>query len=237
MSPQQTVLAAMSALFGRRDIAALDEYVAPGAELRALVSGLPPSYRFEPVRVIAEGEFVVVHGLHHGLGPVPLVGFDLFRLVDGRIVEHWAARTPVVDEPVGGRSQTDGPVEPTGHDRTAENRALVVGWIDRVLIGGDRAVRAEYVSTERYAQHNPEVGDGLDGLAAAVAAWAETGRRLTYVARRQVVAEGDFVFARCEGDFGGPVVFNDLWRVEGGRIVEHWDVIAPTLRPVDGARA
>ncbi|RXZ49945.1 nuclear transport factor 2 family protein [Agromyces binzhouensis] len=203
----------------------------------AYVTGLPPGVRYERVRVIADGDLVLLHGVVHGDGPVPLVGFDLLRVGDGRIVEHWEARTPVVNQPVGGRSQVDGPVAPTDHDLTAANRALVTGWIDRVLIGGDRSARTEYVSADRYVQHNPEVADGLDGLADAVAAWSAAGRRLRYDAVRQVVAEGDFVFARCEGDFGGPVVFNDLWRVEHGRIVEHWDVIVPAARAADGAGA
>lgn len=39
------------------------------------------------------------------------------------------------------------------------------------------------------------------------------------------MAEGDFVFARSGGDFGLPV-YDDLWRVQDGRIVKHWDTIA-----------
>ena len=42
-----------------------------------------------------------------------------------------------------------------------------------------------------------------------------------------VVAEGNFVFTGSEGNLGGePTAFYDLFRVEDGRIVEHWDVIA-----------
>lgn len=42
-----------------------------------------------------------------------------------------------------------------------------------------------------------------------------------------MIAEGDLVFTRAEGEFGASVIYNDLWRVEGGRIVEHWVIIAP----------
>ena len=42
-----------------------------------------------------------------------------------------------------------------------------------------------------------------------------------------VVAEGNFVFTASEGKLGGkPTAFYDLFRVEDGKIVEHWDVIA-----------
>lgn len=84
-----------------------------------------------------------------------------------------------------------------------------------------------YVSTDTYFQHNPEAADGLDGFAAAAASWARDGKPLVYTKVHQVIAEGEFVFTRAEGEFGQPVSYNDLWRVQDGRIVEHWDVIDP----------
>ena len=42
----------------------------------------------------------------------------------------------------------------------------------------------------------------------------------------QVLGEGDFVLVVSEGSFGGkPTSFYDLFRVEGGKIAEHWDTI------------
>lgn len=49
---------------------------------------------------------------------------------------------------------------------------------------------------------------------------------LAYKKLHQIVAQGNFVFTRAEGEFGVPVAYNDLWRIENGTIVEHWDVIA-----------
>jgi predicted SnoaL-like aldol condensation-catalyzing enzyme len=43
----------------------------------------------------------------------------------------------------------------------------------------------------------------------------------------RVVAEGDLVLLQSEGEFGQAVAYWDLFRVDGGKIVEHWDVIAP----------
>ena len=41
-----------------------------------------------------------------------------------------------------------------------------------------------------------------------------------------VVAEGDFVYNHSHGGFAGtPFVFHDLFRVAGGRVAEHWDVM------------
>ncbi|WP_314029261.1 hypothetical protein [Porphyromonas catoniae] len=48
--------------------------------------------------------------------------------------------------------------------------------------------------------------------------------------QRKVLDEGNFVLAISEGSFGGKAVtFYDLFRVEGGKIAEHWDVVDPVL--------
>lgn len=96
-----------------------------------------------------------------------------------------------------------------------------------MLQGADYSVLTDYISTETYLQHNPEAADGLAGFGAAAAKWAEQGKNLVYKTIHQVVAEGDLVLLQSEGEFGDPVAYWDLFRVEGGKIVEHWDVITP----------
>jgi predicted SnoaL-like aldol condensation-catalyzing enzyme len=126
-----------------------------------------------------------------------------------------------------GRSQTDGPAEPSAFADTEASRALVGEFARRILQDADYSVLTDYISTETYHQHNPEAADGLDGFGAAAAAWAEQGKHLTYKTVHRVVAEGDLVLLQSEGEFGDAVAYWDLFRVAGGRIVEHWDVIAP----------
>ena len=124
--------------------------------------------------------------------------------------------------------QTDGSTQITDLDKTAENKALVIGFVNTVLrdSNGDRIT--EFISTETYTQHNSDVADGLEGLGAALAAWAEQGIIMEYDQIHLAVAEGNFVFTGSEGRLAGePTAFFDLFRVEGGKIVEHWDVIAP----------
>ncbi|WP_167449865.1 nuclear transport factor 2 family protein [Streptomyces hyaluromycini] len=240
MSSKDIVLKAAGELFGDRDPGAVDRWVAAdyrqhsslaadGPEaLRALVAGLPEDFRYEGARVIADGDLVALHGTYHGFGPVPLVAFDLFRVdADGRLAEHWDALTPVVTDTASGRSQTDGPSAPSDPDRTEANRALVAEFAQKVLVGADYSVLTDYISTDTYRQHNPEAADGLDGFGAAAAKWAEQGKNLVYKTVHQVVAEGDLVLLQSEGEFGVPVAYWDLFRVADGRIVEHWDVIAP----------
>jgi predicted SnoaL-like aldol condensation-catalyzing enzyme len=238
MDNKELVLKAAGELFGDKDPSAVDRWVAPdyrqhsaligdGPEaLRGLVANLPEGFHYELARVIADGDLVALHGIYHGFGPEPLVAFDLFRVAGGKLAEHWDALTPVVTETASGRSQTDGPAQPSEAD-TEHSRAFVRGFAQRVLQDADYTVLTDYISTTTYLQHNPEAADGLTGFGAAAAKWAGQGKNLVYKTVHRVVAEGDLVLLQSEGEFGEPVAYWDLFRVENGKIVEHWDVIAP----------
>ncbi len=238
MDNKELVLKAAGELFGDRDPSAVDRWVAPDYRqhsaligdgpdaLRELVANLPPGFRYELARVIADGDLVALHGVYHGFGPEPLVAFDLFRVADGKLAEHWDALTPVVTETASGRSQTDGQAQPSDAD-TSASRQFVREFAQRVLQDADYSVLTDYISTTTYLQHNPEAADGLTGFGAAAAKWAGQGRNLVYKTVHHVVAEGDLVLLQSEGEFGEPVAYWDLFRVADGKIVEHWDVVAP----------
>ncbi|EXG82374.1 nuclear transport factor 2 family protein [Cryptosporangium arvum] len=234
---KNVVLTATGQLFGDKDATAVDRWVSPdyvqhsslaadGPEgIRGLVENLPDGFRYDLHRVVADGDLVALHGTYHGFGPDPLVAFDIFRVADGVLAEHWDALTPVVAETVSGRSQTDGPTEVTDLDQTDANRELVAGFVENVLKGGKVDLLTEYLSTESYAQHNVAIGDNLDGLGSALQALADQGIAMVYDTVHQVIAEGNFVLTVSEGRFGPtPTAFYDLFRVDAGRIVEHWDV-------------
>ena len=240
MDAKEVVLTAGGELFGARDLSAVDRWwsedyrqhssMAGGGReaLRQVVAGLPEGFRYEGVRVLEDGELVALHGTYYGFGSEPMVAFDLFRVdAEDRMAEHWDALTPVVERTASGRTQTDGPSTPTDLEKTEANRSLVTEFAEKVLKGADYSVLIDYISTETYHQHNPEAADGLDGFVVAAAKWAELGRNLVYTTIHRVVAEGDFVLLLSEGDFGGPVAYWDLFRVADGKIVEHWDIVAP----------
>jgi predicted SnoaL-like aldol condensation-catalyzing enzyme len=96
------VLEAFDTLFNRRDYAAAEKFwsphyiqhsahIAPGREsLFDLIKSLPPTLKYEPGTIVAEGNFVIVHGRFSNLGlPVNWIAADILRLKDGILVEHW----------------------------------------------------------------------------------------------------------------------------------------------------
>ncbi|MEM1238024.1 MAG: nuclear transport factor 2 family protein [Pseudomonadota bacterium] len=180
-------------------------------------------------RVIGEGDLVATHSTYYNFGETPLVAFDIFRIEDGRIAEHWDNLAPLRDTPnPAGRSQTDGAIEVTDLDKTEANKALVIELIEEMFIAEKRLDITQYINPAKYLQHNPDAGDGLQGLQELMAANAAKGIKMRYDEIGIVVAEGNFVLTGTAGALGDqPTAFYDLFRLEDGLIVEHWDVIAP----------
>ncbi|GAA3677568.1 nuclear transport factor 2 family protein [Lentzea roselyniae] len=239
MNNETLVLQAIRELYDDRDPSAVDRWFALGYRqhsawaadgpdaLRGLVLNLSDSFRYDLARVIVDGEFVAVHGTYHGLALAPLVGFNLFRVEEGKIVEHWDAHTPEAGPTASGWSQTDGPDEPNPFADTELSRAIVTEYAEHVLVKADYSLLSDYVSESVFFQHNPWIEDGLTAFGRAVHQWHEQGVRYGYDMVHRVVAEGDFALVQSSGTFGAPVAFWDLFRVADNRIVEHWDVIAP----------
>ncbi|HSO48219.1 MAG TPA: nuclear transport factor 2 family protein [Rhizobiaceae bacterium] len=243
MSPREIAIAAVTAIFIDFSPEAATtllntDYIQhnPGvptgaAPIIGFIPGLQQSgIKVTTHRTIAEGDFVVFHNTYenaHAFGAPTLVGFDVFRVADGKVAEHWDNLQAPGEPNASGRTLTDGPTEVTDLDKTAQNKALVEAFAEAVLVGGDGARIAEFISTTTYHQHNPMIGDGLDSLGQAFAALAASGNGISYSKVHKIVAEGNFVFLMAEGKMGEtPTAFFDLFRVENGKIVEHWDVIS-----------
>ncbi|WP_084144271.1 nuclear transport factor 2 family protein [Ferrimonas kyonanensis] len=193
-----------------------------GAALQALPEG---SARVDTVRVFQDGDFVFAHTDYNFFGPK--IGFDIFRFEQGLIVEHWdnLQQTPDGANP-SGRTMIDGPVQAEDLDSTEANKVLVKGFVDDVLVSGKMDTITQYIEPNYYLQHNPGIADGLDGLGSALAAMAEQGITMEYQQVHRVLGEGNFVLTVSEGTLGGQhTSFYDLFRVENGKIVEHWDTI------------
>jgi predicted SnoaL-like aldol condensation-catalyzing enzyme len=96
------VLDAFEALFNRKDFAAAEKFwspnyiqhsahIEPGREgLFNLVRRIPATLKYEPGSIVADGNFVIVHGRFSGMGlPVNWIAADILRIENGLLAEHW----------------------------------------------------------------------------------------------------------------------------------------------------
>ncbi|MFT7002981.1 MAG: putative SnoaL-like aldol condensation-catalyzing enzyme [Sulfurimonas sp.] len=182
------------------------------------------SAKVEVVRSFKDGDFVFTHTKYNFFGPK--AGFDIFRYEDGKIVEHWDNLQEIADKTASGRTQFDGPTELKDLDQTEQNKELVKNLLNNVFFGKNPSKITEYISTKQYDQHNPGVKDGLAGLGEALKSLADAGMPMVYEKNHMVLGEGNFVLSVSEGQFlNKHVAFYDLFRIENGKAVEHWDTI------------
>lgn len=182
-------------------------------------------FKVKVVRAFQDGDFVFTHTQYDFFGPK--AGFDIFRFEDGKIVEHWDNLAEITPPNPSGRTQMDGPIEVLEKDKTEENKALVKGFVTDILKNGKVEKLTTYINQEKYLQHNSGIADGLDGLGNALKYFEENDLVLQYDNVHKVLGEGNFVLSISEGKFGkgDHVAYYDLFRVENGKIVEHWDII------------
>ncbi|MCD9020357.1 nuclear transport factor 2 family protein [Cohnella silvisoli] len=179
-------------------------------------------------RVLVDGNLVVLHTDYNFFGPK--AGFDIFRFENGQIVEHWDNLQDKVETTPSGHTMFDGPIESVNADKTEENKAFVKNFVQDVLMGQNPGKLTSYFNGDKYIQHNPAIADGLSGLGAALEAMAKQGIEMKYDKIHMVIGQGNFVLAASEGTFGGThTSFYDLFRVENGKIAEHWDVMETIL--------
>jgi len=206
----------------QHNLAVADGLAGFGAVLQALPKD---SAKVNTVRVFQDGEYVFSHTEYDFFGPK--IGFDVFRFENGLIVEHWdnLQVTPETTNP-SGHSMIDGNTEVKDLDKTEDNKILVKNFVTDVLMNGELEKLAAYFDGDNYIQHNPNIADGLSGLGAALEAMAEQGIHMEYHSLHKVLGEGNFVLTVSEGTFADqPTSFYDLFRVENGKIAEHWDTM------------
>ncbi len=179
-----------------------------GALLEFLDSLPAGSSRVRPLRTFQDGDISFAH-LEYFLAPLgEVVGFEVHRWEDGRIVEHWDNL-----QPYAGQSTTDGTVERGDPARTDRTKQVAAAFV-RALVSGEppEPVGAGYV--EHHATADPS------------RPWWFAADDVEYTALHRTLGEGDFCLTMAEGRLAGEhTAFYDLFRVHDGLIAEHWDVL------------
>ena len=233
---------AMTSIFDRKDPSAVDQFFADpflqhdpnipdelaGMRQYAAEIAASPQAKIKIYRTLEDGDLVLLHSTYEGLNGhgASLVAFDLFRFKDGKIVEHWGGQEPEAPPNPSGRTQVDGPTDVADRDKTEENRELVRAFKETVTVQLKFDQVGRFIQDGKYAQHASKVGDGIARMKSRVADVAKP-LRIPVLNPRRYVADGNFVLALIEAHAeGGPTANYDLFRVENGRIVEHWDVLS-----------
>ncbi len=189
------------------------------AALFARLAKTEPSVRM--VRVFADGDFVFAH-MEYDFS-TRRVAFEVFRFDGDFAVEHWVNIQRREGPNASGRSMTDGPVEVGDPRLTEATRDVVRSFVESSLIGG--RFDAAPVSGE-LLQHDPTLADGWGAWQVALTETHQDDRRVVYSTLHRVLAEGAFALAVSEGWLAGShTAFYDLFRVEDGVIVEHWNTV------------
>jgi predicted SnoaL-like aldol condensation-catalyzing enzyme len=105
-----------------------------------------------------------------------------------------------------------------------ENKQMVANLYQEVF--GDKNIDAvdKYIA-DNYIQHNPAVADGREALKSALKIWFKDAPK-EKIDIQHLGADGNFVYIHTKSKRGSKAVsVIDIFRVDGGKVVEHWDVI------------
>ena len=186
-----------------------------------------PVREFKVVRALQDGAHVFVQ-VYQNLnnGDAEWHTTDFFDSDgNGKIVEHWDVIAEVTPPNPSGRTQFDGSTEVTDLLKTAENKKLVVDFVNTCLIGRELSNITSFIDETNYIQHNPNFGDGLEPF---IAFYSDDNCPLSYQECFMAVAEGNFVATLNRARQGDEDLCQvDLFRVQDDKIVEHWDNSEP----------
>lgn len=182
------------------------------------------SPRVNIVRAFEDGDYVFAHTEYDFANSN--VGFEVFRFEGDRVVEHWDNIQRRRGPNQSGHTMVDGPTEVEDLALTETNRETVQAFVADVLLKRQYEKLDSYLGEAQFTQHDPGIADGKAALRSALESRSGTGFKIAYDRTHRVLAEGSFVLAVSEGSLdGNHTSFYDLFRVDGGKLVEHWNTV------------
>ena len=181
------------------------------------------SPRVNIVRVFEDGDFVFAHTEYDFASRN--IGFEIFRFENNQAVEHWDNIQKRLGPNPSGHSMVDGPTEAEEIESTESNRKVIQMFINEVLINDRYHKLASYVDHDNYTEHNPYLSDDINELLPILSGSSKPDHgSIKYQRCHRLLAEGNFVLSVCEGEKDQLACsFFDLFRLQAGKIVEHWD--------------
>lgn len=185
-----------------------------------------PKRDIQLVRTLQDGPNVFVHA-HQSLndGEAQWVTMDFFDSdADGKIIEHWDVIEAYGAPNASGRTMVDGQTDIHNRENTSANKNTVASYFDHCLIARNFEKISDYVAVD-CLQHAPDLGDGSAALLTKLTGSDEP---FSYHELFLTVAEGNFVATLSRARKGEAELCQaDLFRLEAGKIVEHWGAVEP----------
>lgn len=179
------------------------------------------------IRAIEDGSYVFVH-VYQDIdnGAARWITADLFDTdKNDKLIEHWDVISAYQDAntTVSGHDVILGNFEIGDLDKTEENKALVRSFLVDVFQNRNHNKLENYVSSEKFIQHNPNVPDGIEGLKQFL---SNTDFNYDFIFK--LIGQGNYVVSYSKATSSGQelAVF-DIFRIENSKIVEHWDNMEP----------
>ncbi len=110
-----------------------------------------------------------------------------------------------------------------------QNKQIALAFYDKLINDFDPETAFNLYGGATYRQHTPVIEDGREGVTKFIHSLRETYPK-SHMEVKKAFSDGDMVILHCHwvrspGELGNAVV--DFFRVENGKVVEHWDVIQP----------
>lgn len=191
-----------------------------------------PESTLEVKRVYTSGDIVIVHALRKNTAADPgQAVVDIYAVDNNQIIEHWNVSQTVPAKVANTNtmfSPPDGRVPSDEIQKELTNKKIIRTFDTAFFNKKDLSAADQYVD-EGYIQHNPTFATGRKGLVDGVTGFFTAFPNLAHDIKH-IYTDGDFVILHTllhivPGDTGVAIV--DIYRLENGKAVEHWDVLQP----------